>query len=309
LRTRLVLVSVGLVVLLALALALAPVDLGRAFGYAAINPFGAAMALLAYTGAFALRATSWRPLVGEGVPFARLFSLLMGALFLNHAAPAKSGDFARMYALARRVSAEQAVASVVLSRVVDLVGLLAVLAAALALSAAGGVEGILLPFLAVCGAAVVLFLLARLKVPASFGAISRHAGRLQEALRGTSGMALLTSFVFAAPAWVLEAGMLAFVARGLGLDLSPAELVAATCFAVLVAAVPLTPGSLGTYEAGMVAALLAIGVPAEPAFAAAVMTHAVKFLYALAAAPFALKEGFAAVREREARADETRLEV
>ena len=79
-RTRLVLVSVGLVVLLALALALAPVDLGRAFGYAAINPFGAAMALLAYTGAFALRATSWRPLVGERVPFARLFSLLMGAL-------------------------------------------------------------------------------------------------------------------------------------------------------------------------------------------------------------------------------------
>ncbi len=93
------------------------------------------------------------------------------------------------------------------------------------------------------------------------------------------------------------------------MDLSPAEVVAATCFAVLVAAVPLAPGSLGTYEAGMVAALLALGVPAETAFAAAVTTHAVKFLYALAAAPFALTEGLAAVRKGEVRADETRLEV
>ncbi len=110
------------------------------------------------------------------------------------------------------------------------------------------------------------------------------------------------------PAWVLEAGILFVVGRGLGLNLSMAEVVGATCFAVLVAAVPLTPGSLGTYEAGMVAALLAVGVPPEPALAA-VTTHAVKFLYALAAAPFALGEGVAAVRKREVRPDEAGLEV
>ncbi len=308
-RTRLALVSAGMAVLLAVALALAPVDLGRAFGYAVSNPSGAALALLAYTAAFVLRAASWRPFVGARVPFTKLFSLLMGALFLNHAAPAKAGDFARMYALARRVSAERAVASVLLSRVVDLAGLLAVLAAALALSGAGGVGGILLPALAVCGAAVTIFLLARLKLPAFSGAMWWHAARLQAALRGTTRTSLVISFAFAAPAWVLEAGILAFVGRGLGLDLSGAGIVAATCFAVLVAAIPLAPGSLGTYEAGMVAALLALGVPAETAFAAAVMTHAVKFLYALAAAPFALTEGLAAVRKGEVRADETRLEV
>ena len=129
-RTRLALVSAGMAVLLAVALALAPVDFGRAFGYTVKHPSGAALALLAYTAAFVLRAASWRPFVGARVPFAKLFSLLMGALFLNHAAPAKAGDFARMYALARRVPAERAVASVLLSRVVDLAGLLAVLAAA-----------------------------------------------------------------------------------------------------------------------------------------------------------------------------------
>ena len=57
-RTRLTLVSTGLVVLLALALALAPVDLSRALEYVMIDPFEMALALLAYTGAFALRAAS-----------------------------------------------------------------------------------------------------------------------------------------------------------------------------------------------------------------------------------------------------------
>ena len=308
-RARLILIFTGLSLLLALALALAPVDLRRVLDHAAGYPAGAALALLAYTAAFALRAVSWSPLIGTRVPFVKLFSLLMGALFLNHAAPAKAGDIARMYALARRVPAERAVASVVVSRVVDLAGLLAVLAASWTLAGGGGVGGTLLPVLAIFGTAVTLFFVARLSLPASFGAISRQAGRLQTALRETSGPSLLRSFVFAAPAWVLEAGILAFVGLGLGLDLSPAELVAATCFAVLVAAVPLAPGSLGTYEAGMVAALLVFGVPVDLAFAAAVVTHAVKFLYALAAAPFALGEGLAAVRKREVKADEASLEV
>ena len=300
-----VLVFVGLAVLLALALALAPVDLRRALDYAASHPLEVALALLAYTAAFAMRAASWRPLVGARVPLARLFTLLTGALFLNHAAPAKAGDFARTYALSREwVSTERAVVSVVLGRLVDLVGLLAVLAAAWALAGAGVWGAFLPPILAVVGAAVTLFLLAHSKLPAFFTArfdtIARYADRVQAALRKTTRSALLESFAFAAPAWVLEAGILWIVGRGLGLGLSPVQVVAATCFAVLVAAVPLTPGSLGTYEAGMVAVLFAFGVSTELAFAAAVATHAMKFLYALAAAPFAFAEGLAVVRKGEA---------
>ena len=300
--------------LLALALALAPVDLRQASSYAAGHPFEMALALLAYTGAFALRSVSWRPLVGARVPLAKLFALLMGALFLNHAAPAKVGDFARMYALSRGwVPAERAVVSVVLGRLVDLVGLLAVLVASWTLVGAGGWEKISPSILAVIGAAVALFLLTRSKLPAflgaRFGTIACHVTRVQAALRRTTRTALLKSFAFAVPAWVLEAGILWVVGRGLGLGLSPAQVVAATCFAVLVAAVPLTPGSLGTYEAEMVAILLAFGVSAELAFAAAVSTHAMKFLYALAAAPFAFKEGLAVVRKGEVKPDEAGVEV
>ncbi|MDP8951788.1 MAG: flippase-like domain-containing protein [Actinomycetota bacterium] len=303
-RIRLVLVFVGLAVLLALALALAPVDLRRALGYAAGHPLEVALALLAYTAAFALRAASWRPLVGARVPLPKLFTLLMGALFLNHAAPAKAGDFARMYVLSRGwVSTERAVVSVVLGRLVDLVGLLAVLAASWALADAGGWGELLPSVLAVVGVAVTLFLVARSRLPdflgARLGAIARPAGRLQAALRKTTWASVLESFAFAAPAWLLEAGILWVVGRGLGLGLSTVEVVAATCFAVLVAAIPLTPGSFGTYEAGMVAVLLAFGVSVELAFAAAVTTHAVKFLYALAAAPFAFGEGLAVIRKGE----------
>ena len=312
-RVRLILVSVGLTTLLALALALAPVDLRRASSYVAGHPFEVALALLAYTVAFALRTASWRPLIGARVPFAKLFSLLMGALFLNHAAPAKAGDLARMYALARRVPAERAVASVVLSRLVDLAGLISVLVVSWAVAGAGSWEKVWPPLLAVVAAGVTLFLLVRLELPAilgaRFGVVGRYASCVRAALRETTRASLMVSWTFAAPAWVLEAGILLVVGRGLGLELSLAEVVAATCFAVLVAAVPLAPGSLGTYEAGMVAVLLAFGVPVESAFAAAVTTHAVKFLYALAAAPFALGEGLAAVRKGKVRSDEAGLEI
>ncbi len=312
-RGRLALVSVGMAVLLVLALALAPVDLREAASHATGHPLEVALALLAYTGAFVLRATSWRPLIEARVPIAKLFALLMGALFLNHAAPAKAGDLARMYALSRwGVSTAEAVMSVVLSRLMDLAGLLAVLVASLALAGSGGWGGISFPILIFAGVAVALFVLARLKLPASFGTrfgvLGRHAGRARAALREVTWANLLWSFAFAAPAWVLEAGILLVVGWGLGLGLSSAEVVAATCFAVLVAAVPLTPGSLGTYEAGMVAALLVFGVPAESAFVAAVATHAVKFLYALTAAPFAFVEGLAAVR-KEGKPDEAGVEV
>lgn len=109
------------------------------------------------------------------------------------------------------------------------------------------------------------------------------------------------------------AGVLLFAAEGVGLDLSVAGAVAATCFAVLATAVLLAPGGLGTYEAGMTFVLTSLGMPPGPAFAAAVLSHAIKYLYSLAAAPFAAHEGVISVRPRDetgkVEPDGTRLEV
>lgn len=297
-RRRAVFVAAGMISLLGVALFFAPESLRDAARYAGDHPVGLVAAFGAYTAAFVLRAAAWRWLLPrESVSPAKLFSLIMGALFLNHAAPAKAGDFARMYALARQgVAAGRAVASVLASRACDLAGLVAVFAVAWTVAGAGGWGRVALPALIVVGCVAALPVLVRVRLPARLGSVGRYAARLQSAMRETGWRAFAGAFAFAAPAWVFEAGILFFVARGIGLELSLAGIVAASCFAVLAAAVPLTPGSVGTYEAGMVLVLVALGVPAETAFAAAVLTHAVKFLYAFAAAPFAVREGIASTR-------------
>ncbi|TCJ15589.1 flippase-like domain-containing protein [Rubrobacter taiwanensis] len=305
-KLRLLLLLAGFAVLLAAAVAVSPEAVRQAVYHALRNPLGLSLAFAAYTGAFVLRALAWRELLRDRIPLRWLFSLLLAALFLNHAAPAKAGDFARMYAAARRgVPAERAVASVVLSRVADLLGLLVVLAGAWALAGGARWGAVALPAAVVLAGWGGLWLLARIELPSG---VARRAARLQAALRETTGAALLRALAFAASAWVLEAGILLFVARGLGMDLPLSAVVAASCLAVLAAAVPLTPGSVGTYEAGMVAALVALGQGASLALAAAVISHALKFFYALAAAPCALGEGVSVAQAREVR-DASRVRV
>ncbi|QIN79150.1 hypothetical protein GBA65_12155 [Rubrobacter marinus] len=222
-RVRVAALALGMVALAGLALALAPAHLVGAGEYVAEHPLEVGLALVAYTGAFVLRAAAWRPLAGAPVPRGRLFSLLMGALFLNHAAPAKAGDIARMYALSRRgVAGEEAVAGVVASRAVDLAGLLAVLGAAWTLAGAGGWERAVLPAGVVVCAVSALALIPRLGLRLPRASSGRLAGLLRRAegvlaaLRGVSPGALARSFAFAAPAWVLEAGILWTVGRGSG---------------------------------------------------------------------------------------------
>ncbi|MEO2091451.1 MAG: lysylphosphatidylglycerol synthase domain-containing protein, partial [Gemmataceae bacterium] len=152
-------------VLVALALFLDGTSLREAALYAAAHPLALISALLAYTGAFALRTCSWRPLIGRDVPVVRLFSLILAALFLNHAAPAKAGDVARIFGAARLgVPGGRAAASVVLARLVDLVSLLVVLAGAWALAGGARWTAILVPALIVMSVAFAIWWTARTKI-------------------------------------------------------------------------------------------------------------------------------------------------
>jgi glycosyltransferase AglD len=314
LRTRVAAILIGMLVLISASLFLDAASIREALGYAVEHPLGLLAAIGAYTGAFVLRAFAWRPFVPRSIPGFRLFSLILAALFLNHVAPAKAGDLARMYAIAKQgVEGGRAVAGVILARLADLVGLLVVLIGAWTL--AGGAEwgALIAPAGAVVVATLALWALARARTLPPLGRLANPVAKLRSALRETSPGALGAAFLWAAPAWVLEAGILLYLARGLGLDLGLAGAVAATCFAVLITAVPLVPGGLGTYEAGMVFVLVSLGVPAELAFAAAVISHATKFLYAFAAAPFVVREGISVAITRsnsgKVETNEARLEV
>jgi uncharacterized membrane protein YbhN (UPF0104 family) len=314
LRARVAAILVGMLILISASLFLDAASIREALRYAAEHPLELLAAFGAYTGAFVLRTFAWRPFVPQSVSAPRLFSLILAALFLNHVAPAKAGDLARMYGVAKQgVEDGRAVAGVILARLVDLAGLLVVLLGAWVL--AGGAEwgALIAPAGAVVVAALALWALARARTLPPLGRLAKPVAKLRSALRETSPGALGAAFLWAAMAWLLEAGILLFLARGLGLDLSLAVVVAATCFAVLVTAVPLVPGGLGTYEAGMVFVLVSIGVSAELAFAAAVISHATKFLYAFAAAPFVVREGVSATvirsNSEKVETNEARLEV
>ena len=315
-KARAAVIVLGLATLACASLFLDASSLRGALRYAAEHPAGLVAALGAYTGAFLLRTFSWRLFVPRWLPLTRLFSLLLAALFLNHVAPAKAGDVARAYVIAKQgVGAGRAVAGVILARLADLVGLLAVLASAWALAGDAEWGTVVAPVGVVAAASLALWVLTRIETLPMLGALSDPAEKLREALRETRPQQLGAAFLWVVPAWVLEAGVLIFAARAVGLDLSVAGAVAATCFAVLVTVVPLTPGGIGTYEAGMVFVLTSLGAPPEPAFAAAVLSHAMKFLYSMAAAPFAAYEGVVAARPQEEigegrmEADEARLEV
>ncbi len=310
-KRRAALTLAGLVALLALAILLDASSLESAIRHLALDPVGLFAALAAYTGAFALRAAAWRRLVPRRVPVARLFNLLLAALFLNHVAPAKAGDLARIYGTARLgTGGARAAASVLLARLADLIALLAVLACAWPLAGDAAWGAVAAPAAVVAFSAVVLRSLVYSGITLPLGCLTEPVAKLRAALREVRLRALAVTLAWAAPAWVLEAGVLLFAARAVGLEATFAGAVVATCVAVLVTAVPLAPGGLGTYEAGMVLVLAGLGAPPEEAFTAAVLSHTIKYLYALAAAPFAFYEGVAAIgRERKVGNDEARLEV
>jgi hypothetical protein len=82
-------------------------------------------------------------------------------------------------------------------------------------------------------------------------------------------------------AWVLESVVVYEIARAAAHPLTIVEAIAVTAVTIVAQAVAVTPGGIGTYEAAATAAMTAIGVPAGPAFAIALTTHAVKTLYSL----------------------------
>ncbi|MDQ4131372.1 MAG: flippase-like domain-containing protein [Actinomycetota bacterium] len=238
-----------------------------AHGAAAVSrePLPLLVALAAYTVGFGLRAAAWGPLVPSPVSWLQRFRAILAMLAANHALPGPVGEVVR----ARLVTSASlpltaALTSVAAARVVDVfaVGFLLGLSALLAGDAPGWARWGSPAAVAV--PALVLWVAQRRGL--RFG-----AGRLARAV----GWAL--------PSWALEAGVVYAVASSSGWELSPASALLVTCTSLLAQAVAVLPGGIGTYEAGMTTGLVALGIPAPDALAVAVVTHGVKFLYALAA--------------------------
>ena len=299
-------------VLGAVAVTVRPADLARLGRFLLDEPAWALGAAAAYAAAFALRTLAWQLLLPRRLPLATLGRLTLAANLVNHLAPGKLGEVARM-ALGARWGLPRAVAvvSVIQARAVDTAALLAVAGVALAASlgagraagaaGAGGAglrpgsgpgSGPALPG-AWDAAALPAAVLVGVATPVLLAVAARQAPRLArrwprlegaaQALAAVPGRRLAAAWVLSAASWPLEAGMLAVVTRGLEVRLEPAALVTITLVAVAGQVLAVTPGGLGTYEANMTAMLYLYGVPPATGFQVALLTHLAKYAFAVVA--------------------------
>jgi uncharacterized membrane protein YbhN (UPF0104 family) len=238
--------------------------------------------LVAYTGAFALRAVAWARLL-PGLRAGHALAILLAALLTNHVLPVKGGDVLRPVLAARHgVGLERAAVATVAARAVDLACLVA-LAGVLMTAAPAGLPA----------PAAVLLALAALMVGAGGLAWVRGsqplplpaplvplAERVRAAVRAMGPRQLAVAAAWTAPSWVLEGVVLYAAAQAAGVELSLTAAVGVTAFTILFQTVHLTPGGVGVYEAAMTGALAAHGVPASDALGLALLTHGIKFAYA-----------------------------
>jgi uncharacterized membrane protein YbhN (UPF0104 family) len=261
-----------------------------------------ALALAAYTGAFACRIARWRAMLALDNPRIGWWQCggpLLAGFALNNVLPLRAGDVARALAFGTRLgsSAGRVTATLFVERLLDLLMLLVAAGAALwvfgdrvagPLARLGG-GGVLLlaaavallllvPRLSAAAVRALLALLARplpalaarLRPEAEHGLASLHA-----LSRGGVMRALLA---WSALCWALEGLTFWLVARALPSLELPAAAWLAFPVATLSTLVPSSPGYVGTFDFFAAQAMQALGNASAPAAAFAVLVHALIWL-------------------------------
>ena len=250
------------------------------------QPWLLVILLLAYTGAFLLRAVAWRVLVTNRIGLFRLFVSIQAGLLVNHLAPVKLGEIVRpLLATRYGLPMSESATTTAVARYLDFIALLAIAAvvgAAVSLTSGAQLwmEGLALPAAVIlgCGAALLAMRQSRgfdwLPAP-----LRSRFELLRHQLRQVSARRAAFALLWTLPSWVLEAAVIIVAAKALGIELSFSAAVAVTAFTILFQVFHLTPGGIGVYEAVMTGALYAHGVPWEQGLALAIATHGLKFAY------------------------------
>ncbi|OXB90782.1 MULTISPECIES: lysylphosphatidylglycerol synthase transmembrane domain-containing protein [Geobacillus] len=240
------------------------------------HPADLAAAAFVYGMSFWLRAWAWKQYVGKPIAFSVYWRAVLLSLFINHLAPVKIGDAARVAVLARQpgVSASESVESVAVMRLLDM-AVLGSFAAAGMYVYMHRIPGV--PLLAALAAAGLVLALAVFRRPLRMERLWRRWRTVFRSRRGV----LIAAAV--AASWLCEAAVIDMIAKAVGMPLSFWQAVWVNSATVSGQIAQLTPGGAGTYEAVMAFALTALGAPGSVAYTAAVLTHALKFLFSYAA--------------------------
>ena len=259
------------------------------------------------------RAIRWRVLLANQLPFNRAFSIMNVAYLVNGVLPLRIGEVARIYLTTRvenPIPAMQTASTIVVERLLDLLAVVIMMLLALTvapvpqeLQVAGAVGAGM-----AIGGFIVLILVARQReIAERFVAwivtklpildrfkVSEFVKDFIDGLMPILNFSSLSRAIFwTILSWVVSscAGyilMFAFFQQG---DWTATLLfIAAAAFAV---ALPAVPGNIGTYEASILLALVALGYEqSDTAIAFAITVHAVNvFVHASTGVVGFMREG------------------
>lgn len=243
---------------------------------------GLAIIALSLLAAFTMRAVAWCRTL-PGLTLGQSLAAIHLAVGGNHVLPFRLGEPLRVASVARRtdVGVAAATSTTVLLRALDMVslGALGVIAAPGLVSDELDSRGVaLLTAVGLVGVAAATAVVAQRRDAASTGTQPQRHLRLP----GPAVVALVVG------AWLAEAVVVWRVAHWFDIGLAPRDAMVVLAAAVVVQAVAVTPGGVGTYEAAGSAALIATGVAAPTAVALIVVLHGVKTLYSLIAGAVAV---------------------
>lgn len=294
LRSRAVLV--GVVVGLPLSafffwLAFRNADLGEVWSALSEADVGlVALAVAAMTGVYTGQSVRWRAIARTpAVSSARFGEMVVSGVAVNNVLPGRVGDLlrARWLQVAAKIPAGRALATVFVDRAFDVLALVVFLAIALPFVAGaewlrriafGGLVLLVALGLVLLAARVYTRLRARDRLSErSF--MRRIARDTVEGLADPIGQRrafALAGISFAT--WAMWALAAWFVARGVGIELSPVEAIFVTAVVNLGVALPSSPGFIGTYQWLGVSALALFDVGTDAALAFAILMHAVWYV-------------------------------
>lgn len=257
-----------------------------AIGRARQSPGGLAVALGAFSAAFAIRTVAWRSIL-PGLSFGHGWSAIHVALGANHLLPLRLGEPFRVLSVVRRagVPLEVATASTLTLRTADIltvVGIGLLVAPAAFVSLLGPIGWLLcLPILV--GAVLSWRWSSRLASAAgdpSAPAAGEVVGRstvLPSVVRKPGWRVVVLS----GSAWLAESVLVWHSARWAGLDVSLTDAVLVTTVAVAAQVAAVAPGGFGTYELASVAAYVVLAHDPDAALVAALTAHGLKTGYSL----------------------------
>lgn len=292
-RSSLIRATVGAAIsVVAIWLVLRSVDVGRAIDVlrtAEIDWIGLMAAFICTD--LAIRAVRWQRLVAPigHVRYPQMLAYLLVGYLANNVLPARIGELVRSHYLGDRegLSRTTTLGTVVVERVVDFVVVVAIASAAIiVLSVRGvvasavlvgvGIAGLLAVAVAVGIAAHRLPGAERIAIAAQrWPRVHDLAGKLRGGLAVAGRPRTLAEALgLSVIAW--GATVLAFAAAGqaIGVELTIGQASLLAAGVALVTAIPAGPANLGTFEFAAVQIGRSVGVPADSAFALALLVHA-----------------------------------